>query len=119
MEKFAVDDAVDDMNRIKRTQAKQAHSDKVSELLNEKRRLAEEDRAREAALNSQAKCRDDEFALIVQQERVRLLAEHAANLADNLPKGLVQSSAEMAVLNDARAKGPNKSTAFAAQHGKF
>merc|ERR1712093_183938 len=112
MEKFAEDDRIDEMNRQKRAAAKAEHSRKVAQLLEEKRRIAEEDRQREEAIAAQARARDAEFQQIVEEERQRLLREHAANLDGHLPKGVVQNEHDADIVRGTRSAGPNLRAQF-------
>jgi hypothetical protein len=88
MEQFAANDRIEEMSRQKRAQAKVEHARKVQELLDEKRRQREEDLMAEALLQERQKQRDDEIKRLIAQERARLIAEHAPQLGEFMPKGL-------------------------------
>jgi len=98
MEKFADDDRIDQMNRQKRNEMKAEHARKVTSILEERRRLAELDRQREAELAALQKRREEERQELIDQERQRLLREHASKLQGFLPKGVLLSAEDVKLL---------------------
>lgn len=108
MEKFAADDRLDELNRQKRAQLKQEHAKKVQELIDEKRRLQEEDRLREQRLEEQAKVAEVERQKLVAEERARMLAEYADILAEFCPKGVAQSKEDLETIKKASSQRTGK-----------
>jgi hypothetical protein len=104
MEKFAQDDRIDQLNRQKRLQLKQEHARKVQELIEDKRRLREEDLEREKFIDQQAKVAEEERKALVAEERERLLREHADILQEFLPRGVAANEQELAAIRNASKK---------------
>jgi len=90
MEQLAEDDRLEQMNAVRRNQRRAEHHKEVQRLLDDRR--AARDRDRRADLDELAEERDRQArrAAIIEQERRRLLEEHAVRLRDFLPKGVLQ-----------------------------
>lgn len=98
-EKFAEEDRVEQMHATKRRMKMQEHKREVERLAAVKKamyelqieRELEEQRGRESAEAAEA--------AMVEEERQRLLRDHAARLKDYLPKGVVASSRDLDLIN--------------------
>ena len=86
LEKFAEDDRVEQMNAQRRRMKMAEHKREVERLAAVKTAMYEEQMGREME-EQEGRIQQEEFkAQIVEMERQRLLAEHAARLKDYLPK---------------------------------
>mmetsp|Transcript_127981 Transcript_127981/g.221149 ORF Transcript_127981/g.221149 Transcript_127981/m.221149 type:complete len:466 (-) Transcript_127981:995-2392(-) len=90
MEKFAEDDRIEQMNAMKRNQKRAEHNREVQRLIEARREMREAERQREVDEINLARKREDRRQEIIEQERQRLLQEHAGALAAYLPKGVLQ-----------------------------
>ena len=84
--KFAEDDKIEQMNAQKRRMKQLEHKHAVEELLQERRRQFAADRERELAARKEEEEMEAFKKRIIEEERMRLLREHAGNLAGYLPK---------------------------------
>jgi len=98
MAKFAEDDRIEQLNDQKRRMKIQKHKKEVERLLKEKQALYELDRQQE--LEEQRKGKEEEARrhTIVELERQRLLREHAGDLKDFFPKGVLEHESDLALL---------------------
>jgi hypothetical protein len=98
MAKFAEDDRIEQLNDQKRRMKIQKHRREVERLLKEKQAMYELDRQQE--VEEQAKGREEEARrhTIVELERQRLLREHAGDLQDFFPKGVLEHESDIALL---------------------
>merc|ERR1711988_1146077 len=98
MAKFAEDDRIEQLNDQKRRMKIQAHKREVERLVKEKQAMYEADRQQE--LEEQEKGREEEARrhTIVELERQRLLREHAGDLQDFFPKGVLEHESDIALL---------------------
>merc|ERR1712144_98079 len=99
MAKFAEDDRIEQLNDQKRRMKIQKHKKEVERLLKEKQALYELDRQQE--LEEQRKGREEESRrhTIVELERQRLLREHAGDLRDFFPKGVLEHESDKLLLS--------------------
>ena len=90
MEKFAEDERLEQMNAQRRRMREQEHKREVERLWQEK--LAVFSAQREAEVMEQERQRQEKIAqaAVVEQEKQRLLAEHAAILNLHNPKAASQ-----------------------------
>ena len=95
MEKFALEDRLEQQNRLKQNQLKAEHARKVQQLIDEKRKLLEEDALRAAVLAEQNRKREEYTRSLIQRERIRMLVEHCGGLEGFLPKGLTEEDMEI------------------------
>lgn len=100
MEKFAIDDKIEQMNAQKRRLRQLDHKRAVDVLLDERRQrfqFEKEQQRREAERTKQ-----DEAGrrALVEQERQRMLREHAHRLLGFLPKGVLRDQQDVAMLGD-------------------
>ena len=89
MEKFAEDDRIDQMKLAERNRKRAEHNREVQKLVEQRQQQAEEEREREKEALRRDEEKEDERRRIIQEERVRLLREHAAKLKEYLPKGVL------------------------------
>merc|ERR1719359_1411047 len=101
MAKFAEDDRIEQLNDSKRRMKIQVHKREVERLIKEKQKMYEAERAKE--LEDQQKGREEEARrhTIVELERQRLLREHAGDLVDFFPKGVLEHESDIALLQEA------------------
>merc|ERR550514_2180859 len=98
MAKFAEDDRIEQLNDQKRRMKIQKHKREVERLIKEKHAMYELDRQQE--LEEQQKGREDEARrhIIVELERQRLLREHAGDLQEFFPKGVLEHDSDKLLL---------------------
>lgn len=96
--KFAEDDRIEQMNVQRRRMKMEEHKREVQRLWEEKQARFEAQREAELAEIAEALARDERRADIIEQERQRLLREHAARLAAYLPKGVLQYPSDLALI---------------------
>eukprot|EP00746_Dinoflagellata_sp_MGD_P160457 gnl/MRDRNA2_/MRDRNA2_87225_c0_seq1.p1 gnl/MRDRNA2_/MRDRNA2_87225_c0~~gnl/MRDRNA2_/MRDRNA2_87225_c0_seq1.p1 ORF type:complete len:477 (+),score=182.65 gnl/MRDRNA2_/MRDRNA2_87225_c0_seq1:138-1568(+) len=98
MAKFAEDDRIEQLNDQKRRMKIQTHKREVERLIKEKQLMYEAER--EAEVEEQQKGREEEARrhTIVELERQRLLREHAGDLQDFFPKGVLEHESDKALL---------------------
>jgi hypothetical protein len=93
--KFAEDERLELMSEQKRRMRQLEHKRAVEQLLQERRLAAQRQREYEAEEMAKA-LRDDEWRRqIIEEERQRLLREHAHNLLGYLPRGVIQSEKDL------------------------
>ena len=92
LEKFAEEDRVEQMNAQRRRMKMQEHKREVERLAAVKKAMFEEQMAREEEEAEAIREAEAGRAAIVEEERKRLLVEHAARLKDFLPKGVLASA---------------------------
>lgn len=119
LEKFAEDDRIDRLTTQKKQQAKLEHARKVQELIDQRRRMEEEDLAREKAIEAQARARDEQYQKMVAEERERLLRDHASNLQGFLPRKVAVNDHDAEVLNQAKTLPQNTRAEMLARHSKY
>eukprot|EP00842_Homolaphlyctis_polyrhiza_P001011 jgi/Hompol1/1910/HPOL_000225-RA len=100
MAKFAEDDRLDQVNQQKRRMKQIEHKRAVDALVEERRRINQEqleEQLREAQKEMEMeKYRQD----VIEQERQRLLREHAAKLAGYLPKGVLRDDKDIELFDE-------------------
>lgn len=99
--KFAEDDRVEQMNAQKRRMRMLDHKREVERLAAIKRAMYEEQRGREIAEQQADARREARVAAVVEQERQRMLVEHAARLMDYLPKGVLAKPEDLELIRAA------------------
>ncbi len=100
--KFAEQDRLEQMHANKRRMKVQEHKREVERLAAVKRAMYEEQMQREVEENEKQASEDLHVAAIVEQERQRLLVEHAARLKDFLPKGVLAKPEDLDLINTVR-----------------
>ena len=84
--KFAEDDKIEQMNAQKRRMKQLEHKRAVEELLEARRQQFAADREREQELKRQEEEMERFRKQIIEEERLRLLQQHAPNLVGYMPK---------------------------------
>ena len=102
-ERFAEQDRLEQMHAQKRRMKMQEHKREVERLAAVKRAMYEEQMQREVEENIGREREEAESAAIVEQERQRLLVEHAARLKEFLPKGVLAKPEDLDLINTVRA----------------
>jgi hypothetical protein len=90
MVKFAEDERIEQLNAQARRRRTMEHKQEVERLIKEKRAMYEREKQKEEAERAHQAAVEAEEAHIIEQERQRLLSEHAAALNDYLPKGVLK-----------------------------
>ena len=104
LEKFAEEDRVEQMNAQRRRMKMQEHKREVERLAAVKKAMFEEQMAREEEEAEAIREAEAGRAAIVEEERKRLLVEHAARLKDFLPKGVLASGEDLDLINTVSSK---------------
>lgn len=100
LDKFAADDKIEQMNAQKRRMKQLEHKRTVETLLDERRQRMNMEKQRELderILNDKL---DAYRRQIIEEERVKLLQEHATKLLGYLPKGVIRDSKDLDALGD-------------------
>lgn len=84
--KFAEDDRIEQLNAQKRRMKQQEHKRAVEKLIEERRAQFANDRARELQEREEEEALERLRLQIIEDERQRLLREHASKLLGYLPK---------------------------------
>merc|ERR1712216_534983 len=98
MAKFAEDDRIEQLNEHKRRMKIQTHKREVERLVKEKHAMYELDRQQEFEENAKGQVEEARRHTIVELERQRLLREHAGDLRDFFPKGVLEHESDVALL---------------------
>merc|ERR1711959_562697 len=98
MAKFAEDDRVSQLNDAKRRMKIQKHKREVERLIKEKQAMYELDRQQEIEENQKGREEEARRHTIVELERQRLLREHAGDLQDFFPKGVLEHESDRHLL---------------------
>jgi hypothetical protein len=93
--KFAEDDRIEQMNAQKRRMRAMEHKREVERLMAERKQMFESERLREIEEREEEERREQYRLAIIEQERQRLLKEHAAKLIGHLPKGVFGSDEDL------------------------
>uniref|UniRef100_A0A7S0YAH5 Meiosis-specific nuclear structural protein 1 n=1 Tax=Polytomella parva TaxID=51329 RepID=A0A7S0YAH5_9CHLO len=104
MAKFAEDDRIEQMNAQKRRMRVLEHGREVQRLIDDKRRLFEEQRAKEEAELAAQKQEEERKQGLVEEERKKLLAE-LVELQDYLPRGVFRDKADVEYLTQLMGRG--------------
>ena len=96
LDKFAEDDRLDQMNAQKRRMKQMEHRREIERLLEMRREKYEQERAAELQEQMDAERVENIRQQIIEEERKRMLAAHAANLGlKHLPKGVLSTNADL------------------------
>ena len=96
LDKFAEDDRLDQMNAQKRRMKQMEHRREIERLLEMRREKYEQERAAELQEQMDAERVEGIRQQIIEEERKRMLAAHAANLGlKHLPKGVLSTNADL------------------------
>jgi hypothetical protein len=100
LEKFAADDKLEQMNAQKRRLKQQDHKRAVEALLEERRHRINEDKQKELDERILNEKLDAYRRNIIEEERVKLLKEHATKLLGYLPKGVIRDYNDLESLGE-------------------
>lgn len=96
--KFAQDDKIEQMNMQKRRMKQLEHKHQVEKLLEERRRRMNEDKQRELQERVEAERLESHKRNIIEEERIKMLREHATRLLGYLPKGVIRDEKDLDAL---------------------
>jgi len=96
--KFAEDDRLEQMNENKRRMKIEQHKREAQRLIDLRRQMYEAERQKEADGEAMLRENDAQRQVIVEEERRRLLREHAAELKDFLPKHTLETMEDYKLL---------------------
>jgi hypothetical protein len=100
LEKFAADDRIEQMNAQKRRMKQAEHKRSVEHMLEQRRLQLSQEKQKELderVLNEKLEAYRRQ---IIEEERVKLLREHAAKLLGYLPKGVIRDSKDLDALGN-------------------
>lgn len=100
--KFAEDERIEQMNEQKRRMKIQEHKREVEKLVEARRNLFAEERAKEAGAYQFIEEQEKERLVIIEEERRRLLTEYASELKDFLPKGVLERETDIPLVYGVR-----------------
>lgn len=95
MAKFAEDDRIEQMNAQKKRMKQAEHQRAVQAMVDEKRRVYQEQKAREEAEIAAKRAEDERKLLLVEEERRKILAEAAELGLEFLPPGVIRDQRDM------------------------
>lgn len=90
LQKFAEDDRIEQMNDQRKRMKIEAHKREAQRLIELRRESFEAAREEEREFHRRAREDEKDRQVIVEEERQRLLKEHAVGLKDFLPKGTLE-----------------------------
>mmetsp|Transcript_76074 Transcript_76074/g.211483 ORF Transcript_76074/g.211483 Transcript_76074/m.211483 type:complete len:496 (-) Transcript_76074:210-1697(-) len=91
MAKFAEDDRIEQMSEQKRRMKVEQHKREANRLVELRQQMYEVSRADERANEERLRAEESDRQVIIEEERRRLLAEHAPGLRDFLPKHTLET----------------------------
>ena len=100
MEKFAEDDRIEQMNAQRRRMKMAEHRRETERLLEEKREMYNRLKLAEVEATRLKEQEEHRRASIIEEERRRLLQMYAKKYKDFLPKGVLLSDSDLALLAD-------------------
>lgn len=98
-EKFAEDDRIHQMNAQKRRMKQLEHKRQIQALLEERQRAREQEKLDEQNQWKERQAMEQARLEVVEQERQRLLKEHATKLLGYLPKGVLEKEQDLALFD--------------------
>ncbi|KAK3250443.1 hypothetical protein CYMTET_40173 [Cymbomonas tetramitiformis] len=104
MEKYSEDERIDQENKMRRESNMRDFKKEVEHLAEHKQGLFEAQQRQEIAEQLHRDEEDQQRSDIIEQERKRMLAEHAAKLIDYLPKGVLQKPEDLEMLIEMLSK---------------
>ncbi|KFP73003.1 PREDICTED: meiosis-specific nuclear structural protein 1, partial [Apaloderma vittatum] len=100
MAKLAEDDRIEQMNAEKRRMKQLEHRRAVEQLIEDRRKQFIADKERELEERQLEERRQEKIRAIVEEERQKLLKEHAAKLLGYLPRGILKDEADVNMLGE-------------------
>lgn len=98
--KFAEDDRIEQMNAQKRRMKQLEHRRAVEKLLEDRRKQFIADKERELEERQLEERRQESIRAIVEEERQKLLKEHASKLLGYLPRGIIKDEEDINMLGE-------------------
>ncbi|XP_058012178.1 meiosis-specific nuclear structural protein 1 [Ahaetulla prasina] len=98
--KFADDDRIEQMNAQKRRMKQLEHRREVEKLIQERRKQVIADKERELEERQIEERRSGIVADIIEEERQKLLKEHAVKLLGYLPRGILKDEQDVHMLGE-------------------
>ncbi len=98
LQKFALDDKIEQMNAQKRRMKQLEHKRQVEELLEDRRHRLNQERQRELNERIESDKLENYKRQIIEEERAKLLKEHAVKLLGFLPKGVIRDSKDLEMM---------------------
>lgn len=98
--KFAEDDRIEQMNAQKRRMKQLEHRRAVEQLIEDRRKQLEAQKKAEMDDIEQERQRQAMRQQIIEEERQKLLKEHATKLLGYMPKGVLRDSKDLSLFED-------------------
>ncbi|XP_019389064.1 PREDICTED: meiosis-specific nuclear structural protein 1 [Crocodylus porosus] len=98
--KFAEDDRIEQMNAQKRRIKQLEHRKAVEKLIEDRRKQFLADRERELEERQLEERRQENIRAVVEEERQKLLKEHASKLLGYLPRGILKDQEDVNMLGE-------------------
>merc|ERR1719335_549534 len=98
--KFAEDDRIELLNEQKKRQKMIIHKREVERLIEEKRKIYAAEREADIRSLAEQRVEEEKRQVVVEEEKSRLLREHAADYYDYLPKGMFQKTEDFEFVRD-------------------
>ncbi|XP_075714078.1 meiosis-specific nuclear structural protein 1 [Rhinoderma darwinii] len=98
--KFAEDDRIEQMNAQKRRMKQLEHKRAVEKLLEDRRKHFIADKERELQEREEEEKREAFRRAIIEEERQKLLKEHASQLLGYLPKGIFKNEDDLSMFDE-------------------
>ncbi|KAM9533043.1 meiosis-specific nuclear structural protein 1 isoform 2-T2 [Guaruba guarouba] len=100
LDKFAEDDRLDQLNAQKRRMKQLEHRRAVEKLIQDRHQQFVADKERELEERLLEAKREEKFRAIVEEERQKLLKEHASKLLGYLPPGILRDEGDINMLGE-------------------
>ena len=100
MEKFALDEHLEQLNMQRRRMKQLEHKRAVDALVEERRKLIQKEYEQQLAEQQKERMIEDYRSQVIEQERQRLLHEHAAQLLGYLPKGVLRDERDLELFDE-------------------
>ncbi len=100
LDKYALDDKIDQMNAQRRRMKQLEHKRQVEDLLEDRRQRLNAERQRELNERIESDKLESYKRQIVEEERAKLLREHAVKLLGYLPKGVIRDGRDLELMGD-------------------
>jgi len=113
MERFALEDRVEQMTAQKRRLKIQDHKREVDKQIQMRRAACDAERQRDLAEKERLKADEETVKCEIEAERRRLILECAGTLAEFLPKGVLKNESELDLINSRLKQGSHRNVPFA------
>lgn len=100
LQKFAEDERLEQLNAQKQRMKKLEHKRAVDEILAERRRVQAQEKLEEEQVLAKERELEVYRRQVIEQERQRLLREHAGQLIGYLPKGVILSEKDIDLFDE-------------------